>query len=112
MIVVFHTGFKCCYMTYTNFPQGGIVQQYYLGREVYDMSNILIFCLTLVIYLVNELTFLQPLGRIHSKLVLFFHHLETCTLLGIPEGTAAIYIATCEISLDTKLNYENGYMLI
>lgn len=112
MIVVFHTGFKCCYMPYTNFPQGGIVQQYYLGREVYDMSNILIFCLTLVIYLVNELTFLQPLGRIHSKLVLFFHHLETCTLLGIPEGTVAIYIATCEISLDTILNYENGYMLI
>ena len=74
------------------------------------MSNILIFCLTLVFYLLNELTFLQPLERIHSKLVLFFPHLETRTLLGIPEGTAATYIAKREISLDTKLSYENGYI--
>jgi len=78
-------------MPYTNFPQGGIVQQYYLSREVYDMR--LIFCLTLVFFnLIDELTFLQPLERIHSKLALFFHHLETCTSLGIPEGTVAVYM--------------------
>ena len=66
------------------------MQQYYLGREMYNIK--LIFSHTLVFYFVNELTFLQPLERIHSKLALFFHHLETCTSLGIPEGTVVVYV--------------------
>ena len=70
------------------------------------MSNILRFCFksyVLVTDLINQLTFLQPLERIHSILVIFFHHLhhlETGILLGIPEETAMIYITTQEISLD------------